>query len=240
MPRRETALLCQRAENQFVGVNSGIMDQYASLLCVEGAALLIDCRSLEAEEVPLDLERAGLVLLVCYTGTQRTLASSGYNERRAECERAAAELGVSSLRDATLADLEKLHGVELRRARHIVTENARVLEAVDALHEGDFAHVGRLMIASHESLRDDYEVSTPQLDAFVDTATQHGALGARLTGAGFGGCAIALVAGDAAGGITDAVTERFAREGFGTPTFYRFHPSRGADVLSGPAEQAAS
>lgn len=231
VPRRELAVLCQRAENQFVGVNSGIMDQYASLLSAAGAALLIDCRSLEAEQVPLDLDAAGLALLVCNTQVRRGLGKTGYNDRRAACERAAAQLGVQQLRDARPADLERLTGEELKRARHVISENARVLEAVAALRAGDFAGFGQLMYASHASLRDDYEVSTPELDAFVEVARERATLGARLTGAGFGGCAIALVAAGAAAGLADATRQRYAERQFKEPAFYTFRPAAGAEVV---------
>jgi len=174
----ELARVCQRAENRFVGVNSGIMDQYASLLCQRDAALLIDCRSLEATSVPFRLEEAGLSLLVCDTGVERELGSTGYNDRRAACERAARELGVELLRDATLQDLDRLGGVDLKRARHVVSENDRVLKAVDVLQRGDYEALARLMYASHTSLRDDYEVSTPELDAVVSVAAAWG--GGRL------------------------------------------------------------
>lgn len=228
--RRELAVLCQRAENEYVGVNSGIMDQYASLLCQAGAALLIDCRSLEAESVPLDLDAARLVLLICDTRVERGLAQTGYNERREACDRAARLLGVESLRDATLADLERLSGEELKRARHVVTENARVLDAVRALQLQDYVTFGRLMYASHASLRDDYEVSTAELDAFVEVARQVGALGARLTGAGFGGSAIALIEEDRANALSRQARDLFARRGFAEPGFHRFHPSAGAEM----------
>ena len=146
-----------------------------------------------SRSVPLDLAAAGLALVVCDTRVERGLADTGYNDRRSTCESAASTLGIEELRDATEGDLDRLSGEELKRARHVVSENARVLEAVEALKNSDFNEFGRLMYASHASLRDDYEVSTPELDTFVETAKQHGARGARLTGAGFGGCAIALV-----------------------------------------------
>ena len=168
--RTDLAIICQRAENDYVGVGTGIMDQYASLLCEAGAALLVDCRSLDAQSVPLDLEAAGLALVVCDTRVERGLADTGYNDRRATCERAAQMLGVEELRDATEGDLDLLSGAELKRARHVISENARVLEAVEALRDRDFDEFGRLMYASHASLRDDYEVSTPELDTFVETA----------------------------------------------------------------------
>jgi galactokinase len=230
LARTEMARLCQRAENAFVGVRSGIMDQYASLLGQQGHALLVDCRSLASEAVPLDLASAGLSLLVCDTGVKRGLAATGYNDRRATCERAAAQLGVAQLRDATEADLARLSGEELLRARHVVTENARVLAAVATVCERDFATFGALMYASHASLRDDFAVSTPELDAVVAAAHQTGALGARLTGAGFGGCAIALVADPAA--LEDLITRTFAARGYHTPTCYVFSPAAGAEVIT--------
>jgi galactokinase len=230
MGRRELALLCQRAENEFVGVQSGIMDQYASLLCEEGSALLVDCRSLEAQNVPLDLEEVNLTLLVCDTRVERGLADTGYNHRRAACERAARTLGVKQLRDAGEADLWQLSGEELMRARHIVTENARVLEAAEALRVGDFPELGRLMYASHASMRDDFEISTRELDTFVELAEVAAAPGARLTGAGFGGCAIALVRTVEAGALARNVKREFAQRGFEEPLFYEFVPSAGAEV----------
>ena len=235
MERKDLALLCQRAENEFVGVQSGIMDQYASLLCEEGSALLVDCRSLEAESVPLDLEPTGLTLLVCDTRVERGLADTGYNDRRAACERAAEALGVEQLRDAVEADLGRLSGEELRRARHIVTENARVLEAARALRAGNFDELGRLMYASHASMRDDFEISTRELDAFVELALESGAPGARLTGAGFGGSAIALVKTPDSRGLEREVAAAFSEQGFEEPVFYEFVPAPGAEVadLSG-------
>ncbi len=230
--KKDLALLCQKAENDFVGVPSGIMDQYASLLCEAGSALLIDCRSLEAEPVPLDLERAGLILLVCDTRTERGLADTGYEDRRKTCEEAARRLGIEALRDASEKDLGNLSGEELKRARHVICENARVLEALRALRAEDFPGFGRLMYDSHLSLRDDYEVSTPELDAFVEVAREAGSLGARLTGAGFGGCAVALVNADVADALARDVRHRFFTEGFKEPAFYKFHPTAGAEVAS--------
>lgn len=228
--RTDLAVLCQRVENDYLGVGTGIMDQYASLLCKAGAALLVDCRSLGARSVPLDLTAAGLVLVVCDTRVERGLADTGYNDRRAACERAASTLGIEELRDATEGDLDLLSGEELRRARHIVTENARVLEAVEALENGDFDGFGRLMYASHASLRDDFEVSTPELDTFVETAEAHGATGARLTGAGFGGCAIALVPDEETTAVMSAAGKAFAEREFNAPEFYEFLPAAGAEL----------
>ena len=227
---KDLALLCQRAENDFVGVPSGIMDQYVSLLSKAGSALFIDCRSLESEPVPLDLQAASLALLVCDTRVERGLADTGYNDRRATCERAASMLGVAELRDATEGYLDLLSGAELKRARHVVSENARVLEAVQALRDRDFDEFGRLMYASHVSLRDDFEVSTPELDTFVRVAEQHGARGARLTGAGFGGCAVGLVPEDETAAFTNACEQAFANSGFEEPAFYEFVPAAGAEI----------
>jgi galactokinase len=229
--RKDLAVLCQKAENEYVGVGSGIMDQYASLLCEAGIALLVDCRSLEAQSVPLDLEGAGLSILVCDTRVERGLADTGYDERRRTCEKAAHTLGVDELRDAREEDLGRLSGEELKRARHVVSENARVLEAVEALRAEDFRKFGRLMYASHASLRDDYEVSTPELDAFVDLAGETGASGARLTGAGFGGCAIALMPSADTGALARDVRRRFEERGFEEPAFYDFLPTAGAEVV---------
>jgi galactokinase len=228
--RTDLAVICQRAENGYVGVNSGIMDQYASLLCEAGAALLVDCRSLEARNVPLDLTAAGLFLVVCDTRVERGLADTGYNDRRATCERAASTLGVEDLRDATEGDLSLLSGEELKRARHVLSENARVLEAVEALENRDFDGFGRLMYASHASLRDDFEVSTPELNTFVEAAEEHGAAGARLTGAGFGGCAIALVPEGETAALTNACEQAFAERSFEEPAFYEFLPAAGAEL----------
>ncbi len=231
MDRKELAVLCQRAENEFVGVQSGIMDQYASLLCEEGSALLVDCRSLEAEKVPLDLQKASLTLLVCDTRVERGLADTGYNDRRATCERAALALGVEQLRDVREGDLSRLSGDELKRARHIVSENARVLEAVEALRAKDFHELGRLMYASHASMRDDFEISTRELDAFVELAGEAGALGARLTGAGFGGSAVALVSAADVETLAHNVRREFAKRTFEDPVFYEFRPDAGAGIV---------
>lgn len=232
IPRTDLALLCQRAENEFVQVDSGIMDQYASLLCQQGSALLTDCRSLVSEQVPLDLGAAGLSLVVCDTRVKRRLAATrGYNERRATCARAAQALGIAQLRDATSGDLARLSGDELRYARHVVGENERVQAGVEALRRRDFAAFGALMWASHASLRDDYAVSTPELDAFVTLAREAGTLGARLTGAGFGGCAIALIEKSNVRMMIESVTAAFAQQASHAPAWYEFSPSAGAEVV---------
>jgi galactokinase len=230
--RKEMASLCMQAENDFVGVASGIMDQYASLLCEEGHALLVDCRSLEEENIPLDLEGAGLALLVCDTRVERELGDTGFNDRQETTARAAKTLGLEALRDASEKDLERLSGDELKRARHVVTEQARVMQAVEALKHQDFEAFGRLLYESHASLRDDYEVSIPELDTFVGVSEEAGALGAKVTGAGWGGCAIALVSMDKAEELADTARQRFEARGFGEPSFYEFVPVAGAEVVA--------
>lgn len=201
------AKLCQRAENEYVGVQCGIMDQFASTLSTRDHALLIDCRTLAYRHIPLRLEAVGLAVVIANSAVKRELASSAYNDRRRECEEAVALLRerlarpeLASLRDVTEADIEgiEIDTTPLRRARHVVTEIARVAAAVDALERDDFAALGQLMVESHLSLRDDYEVSSDQLDLLVGLATaQDYVPGARLTGAGFGGCTVNLVRADA-------------------------------------------
>jgi galactokinase len=232
LPRRDLALLCQQAENDFVGVHTGIMDHYAAMFGAEGHALYIDSTSLESELVPLALGVAGLSLLVCDTRVRRGLGATAYNERRASCERAAATLGLPTLRQAEERDLVRLTGEDMQRARHVVRENARVQQAVLALRAGDFATLGRLIYASHASLRDDFAVSTPELDAIVTCASECGALGARLTGAGFGGCALVLLEVERVAQITQSVRQHFAGQGFTAPAFYLVQPSAGAALAS--------
>ena len=229
--RSALALLAQRAENGFVGVQCGAMDQLASMLGERGTALFIDCRTLQVEGVPLDLQGAGLTLLICDTRVKRSLGSTAYNDRRVATERAARTLGVEQLRDATAGDLDRLDGEERKRARHVITENDRVVAAVEALRNRDFSGFGQHMYRSHESLRDDYEVSNPELDTFVRVARETGALGARLTGAGFGGCAIALLESRHVDLLTDAVRQEFEGSKYAAPAFYTFEPSEGADVI---------
>ena len=185
----EVAAACQRAEHLASGVPSGIMDQLASMAGVAGNALLIDCTSLDVEPVPLP---DGVEVVVVDSGERRALSSSAYAERRRQCEEAASLIG--PLRDATIAGVERLDDeLLLRRARHVVTENARVVAFAAALQAGDPATAGALMVESHASLRDDFDVSTPGLDRLVDDLCRTpGVFGARLTGAGFGGCAVAL------------------------------------------------
>ena len=204
------ARLCQRAENEHVGVRSGIMDQLASAGSSAGAALFIDCRSLATEAVPLP---DSLRVVVVDSGERRELGSGEYNRRREECEAAAGHLGVASLRDLTAQDLPRLDLPEPLgdRVRHVVTENARVLAARPALRAADKAALGELFRASHESLATDFAVSTPRLDALVAAAVAtDGVIGARMTGAGFGGCIVALVEASEAEAAVREVIERYA------------------------------
>jgi len=207
--RKQLALLCRKTENLFVGVQCGVMDQLASALGHAGHALLIDCRSLEHEAVPLP---PGVAIVVIDSGVSRSLADTPFNARREECAEAAQALGLKSLRDADEEMLDKLSGVLQKRARHVVTENRRVLAAVEALKGGDIERLKCLMAASHTSLRDDYEVSTPELDTLVKLATGAGGIGARLTGAGFGGCTVNLVRAEGVDAFTAAVLPEYERK----------------------------
>jgi len=213
------ALLCQAAEHR-VGVRCGIMDQFISVHGRRGHALMLDCRDLSYETVPLPADQASVVVID--SAVQRKLTTGAYNERRSQCEDGAARLaefdaGIKSLRDVS-PDVFDAHAHALpetvrRRCRHVVTENARVEESVEALEAGDVARFGRLLSASHDSLRDDYEVSGPELDLLVRIARgTDGVLGSRLTGAGFGGCTVSLVAPDAVDGLRDAVLARYPEE----------------------------
>ena len=229
---RQMALAGQRAENGWVGVNCGVMDQMASALGEPDHAILLDCRSLATTPVPLP---AGTVALVLDTGTRRGLVDSAYNERRAACERAAEVLGVPALRDVTPEELAEAKGQldpeTFRRARHVVTENARVLEAADAMRDADSARLGALMDRSHASLRDDYEVSSGALDVFVEAArAQPGCHGARMTGAGFGGCAVALVDADRAEVVAEAAAVSYRQRTGNDPATLVARASRGASL----------
>ncbi len=207
------ALLGQKAENKWVGVNCGIMDQLISAAGVAGSALLIDCRSLETRPAPLP---KGTVVVVLDTMTRRGLVDSAYNERRAQCEAAARHFGVRALRDVTSAQLEararELDPTTLKRARHVVTEDERTREAAEVMGRGDAAALGRLMDASQESLRHDFEVTNDGLNVMVECARHApGCYGARMTGAGFGGCAVALVAADKSEAFVKQVTAAYKK-----------------------------
>jgi galactokinase len=231
IPRPALARLAQRAENEYVGAPTGIMDQTASLLCEEGHALLLDARSGEVSQVPFNLRAEGLALLVIDSRAPHAHVDGEYADRRRTCEQAAATLGVSSLREVAESDLGSINGldeVSLRRVRHVVTENARVLRTVDLLEDGRIREIGPMLTASHASLRDDYEVSIPRIDAAVDAALDAGAYGARITGGGFGGCVIALADSDAISQVQAAVQRVFAANDYGEPGFFTVVPSAGA------------
>ena len=222
--RARLAAACVRAENEVAGAMTGGMDQSAALLCRTGHALLLDCRSGETSHVPFDLAAHGdgHVLLVTDTRAAHALNDGQYESRRRTSEAAAATLGLASLREVDAHHLDDAldrltDDDQVRRARHVVTEIARVRATVQALHAGDLHAVGRLFDASHTSLRDDYEVSCPELDLSVETARATGALGARMTGGGFGGSSIALVPAAAAPAVETAVAEAFAERGWTTP-----------------------
>jgi galactokinase len=234
----DVARVAQRAENEHVGVRCGLMDQFASACGVAGHALLLDCRSLEWRPVALP---ADLALVVVHTGVPRALGASAYNERRAACERAAAviaerEPGVRSLRDVDEGLLRRHAGrldeEALRRASHVVAENERVLAAVGALEAGDREAVGRLFAASHASLRDLYEVSSPELDALVDLAEGvAGVVGSRMTGAGFGGCTVSLVRHEAVEALRRRVERDYPERTGRTPTLWVLDAVDGAGVV---------
>jgi galactokinase len=232
IPRAELAAIARRAENEFVGVPSGIMDQSASLLCRAGHALLLDCRSLQTAQVPFAPEAAGARLLLINTRASHALADGEYGRRRAECEQAARLLGVPSLRCITAgADADRLADPVLRRrARHVVTDNQRVMRAVALLRSRSasaYPRIGELLTQAHASLRDDFEVSWPQADVAADAAAAAGALGARMIGGGFGGSVLALVPADA-GPVRAAVTQAYARRGWPPPQFVEAAPAGGA------------
>ena len=226
------ARLGQRVENEVVGLPSGIMDQFISAGAVAGHASLMDCRALTLAPKPLP---DSVVVAVMDTGTRRVLAEATYGDRRTACERAAAELGVVALRDATLDDVATIADpIDRRRAHHVVTENQRTLDAVEAVRRGDPAELGRLMNESHASLRDDYEVSGPGLDAIVEVArTAPACLGARMTGGGFAGCAVGLVQTHGAEAFADAVIDRY-RFGGHTARVWICAPSAGASIVEIP------
>ncbi|MCU0466291.1 MAG: galactokinase [Anaerolineae bacterium] len=226
------AKLGQRVENEWLGLQTGIMDQMISAAGQSGHALLIDCRSLDLKPAPLP---PGTVAVVMDTSTRRQLVHGKYNERRQQCEAAAAHFGVKMLRDVSVeqfeADSDALDDLTRRRARHVVTENARTLAAYDAMQQGDPRILGALMEASHESLRDDFEVSTDALNAIVTAAQRHPACyGARMTGAGFGGCAVALVMADKAESFAQFVEQMYTQQTGLTPALYVCQASEGASI----------
>ena len=232
----ELARLTQKAENQYVGVPCGIMDQSVSLMATQGFALLLDCRDLSTRNIPFDVASHGLELLIIDTQAHHALTDGGYAERRASCESVAAKLSVKSMRELTMSQLEssrdQITKTEYIRARHAVTEMKRVLDCVTALSVGDFVKVGQLINESHISLRDDYTVSCPELDTAVEAALAAGAMGSRMVGGGFGGSAIALIQASKTTQTIKAVESAFAEKKFKAPRFFTSLPSQGAELLA--------
>jgi galactokinase len=230
----DLARATQKAENDYVGMPCGIMDQSVSLMGKVGAALLLDCRDLTTESIPFNVADAGLELLIIDTQAHHALIDGGYAERRAACESVAAKLNIPSMRHLTLevlqANREKITETEFIRARHAVTEIARVLAAVTALRTSDFETLGELINQSHISLRDDYAVSCPELDLAVDACLAAGAIGSRMVGGGFGGSAIALIKAQDIAKTREAVTAAFESRGFKRPRFFTSLPSAGASA----------
>ena len=238
LQRWQLARLCQRAENVYVGAPTGIMDQTASACCEEGHALFLDTRDLSQKQIPFDLAAEGMRLLVVDTRVKHAHSDGEYGKRRAGCERGAALLGVDALRDVPYADLDaalaRLGDDEeaVRLVRHVVTEDERVEKVVALLEAGETRAIGPVLIAGHASLRDDFRISCPELDLVVDTALASGALGARMTGGGFGGSAIVLAEAADVDTITKAVEEAFASGGYAAPRVFEAVPSAGARRLS--------
>lgn len=232
LDRKALARVGQYSENHAVGAPTGIMDQSASLLGEQDSVVFLDCRTLDTAVVDLALESNGLEVLVIDTRVEHAHATGGYKARRDSCERGAAALGVEALRDVSVDDLsraqELLDDETFRRVRHVVTEDQRVLDTVRTLREHGPRAIGSLLVASHESMRDDFEISVPELDLAVATAVEHGAVGARMTGGGFGGAAIALVDREARDAIAAAVTAAFAAAGYREPNVFTVHAAQGA------------
>jgi galactokinase len=228
----EMVLATQRAENGFVGAPTGIMDQSASLRGTAGHAVFLDCRDQNATLVPFETAPSGLVLLVIDTKVSHSHADGGYASRRATCQLGAEVLGVKALRDVQVGDLPEASGLldetTFRRVRHVVTENDRVLQTVERLEAEGPSSIGPLLDASHASMRDDFEISCPELDLAVDTARAHGAIGARMTGGGFGGAAIALTPAEAQSEVRAAVVRTFAEAEYAAPDIFTVSPAPGA------------
>jgi galactokinase len=221
---------CMRAESEVAGAPTGGMDQSVSLYAERGHALLLDFRNGDRRQVPWD--PPGHTLLVVDTRASHELTDGGYASRRADCEEAAQRLGLDSLREATEQDLDRLEGRIRARATHIVTEITRVAATVAAITQGDWARVGELFDRSHASMRDDFEISVPELDQVVETARAHGALGARMTGGGFGGSAIALLPEDSVEEAADAIAGAFAERGWDAPAVPTAPASPGAAAVT--------
>ncbi|MFG1757330.1 galactokinase [Micromonospora echinofusca] len=236
LPAERRPRLAQRAENDYVGAPTGIMDQSAVIRCRAGHALFLDCRDESVEQVPFDLDAAGLAVLVVDSRAPHQHADGEYAARRGSCERAAGLLGVAALRDVPvdgLADaLARLDEDETRRrVRHVVTENQRVLDTVTLLRAGRVREIGPLLTASHASMRDDFEITVPEIDTAVEAALAAGALGARMTGGGFGGCVLALVDAERADAVAAAVTAAYVERGFAAPGHVTVLPGPGTTRL---------
>jgi len=240
IPHIEMIKLCQRAENQFVGVNCGIMDQFVSMLGEKGHALFLDCKNLSYKNIPLKLEEFNVV--VCNTNVKRELASSEYNKRRATCERAVSSLKrflpqIETLRDISIEEFEKykdsLNEIAQKRCKHVLYENKRVLDAVNALGRNEILEFGRLMNESHESLKKDYEVSCLELDTMVNIARSiNGVIGARMTGGGFGGCTVNIVKKDVVDKFSRIVSRKYQKKTGIKSQIYICNPENGTRKIS--------
>ena len=228
----ERAKIAQAAENEYVGAPTGLLDQLASLFAEPSTAVLIDFRELSVRPVGFDPDAAGVALLLIDSRVRHRHVGGEYAARRASCERVAAELGVSSLREAEPSMLSRVRdSVDARRARHVLAENRRVLDFVAALEDNDFSQAGRLMTASEKSMRDDFDITTAHIDLIADTAVGAGALGARMTGGGFGGCVVALVADEDVDAVSGSILAAASTAGYPTPTVARTHAGPGAALL---------
>ncbi|WP_051425744.1 galactokinase [Jiangella gansuensis] len=239
LDRTTLALLVQRAENVYVGAPTGAMDQMASLHGQEGHVILFDARAMTAEPVPCDLAAAGLDLLVVDTKVHHEHTGGGYGARRASCEEAAALLGVPTLREVQDDAVDDVLGklgddVMRRRVRHVLTENARVLDTVGLLRAGRVGEIGPLLTASHASMRDDYEITVDEVDVAVSSALDAGALGARMTGGGFGGSVVALTDAADSDRVADAVRSAFDERGYPAPSVFTVRPAAGAGIEENP------
>ncbi|WP_431883577.1 galactokinase [Micromonospora gifhornensis] len=236
LPAEAQPRLAQRAENRYVGAPTGIMDQSAAIRCRAGHALFLDCRTEQVEHIPFDLAAAGLAILVIDSNAPHRHVGGEYAARRNSCEKAAALLDVPALRDVPTDNLDdalaRLPDDETRRrVRHVVTENQRVYDTVDLLRARQIQQIGPLLVASHTSMRDDFAITVPEIDTAVEAALAAGALGARMTGGGFGGCVLALVEADHSDTVANAVTDAYARRGFTAPTHTTVTPAAGATRL---------
>jgi galactokinase len=233
--RIDQALIAQRAENDYVGAPTGLLDQLSALFGEDSTALLIDFRKLTVSQVAFDPSSSGVVLLLIDSRERHGHVGGEYAARRLSCERAAADVGVVSLREIQDRGLAVLDGVtdpvDARRARHVLTENQRVFDFVAALGDSDFVKAGRIFNASHASMRDDFEITTENIDLIADTAVGAGALGARMTGGGFGGCVIALAPAGRAEAVGEAVREAVRAVGYEEPVITRTHAGAGAGAL---------